>query len=782
MALAMRHAVAIWEFVKYFLVSAIALGVDWSLLIALTELGHLNYLASAAISYTVGLVLAYGLSVAFVFGTRRVADVRFEFVVFALIGVLGMGLTQLVLFGVVEIGGVSYALAKAPAAALVFCFNFGLRRAILFSGAGGPAISRLSLPRLATLLWPAIGAVSVVSLFALSRPYVGIVQDARIYIGRGLADLDPGGVGRDMMFANDGQSGFTVFTFAVDRLVGLLGASEAGLVLALAGMGLWLAGAAWLLSRLGHGRLLWAMLVFVAVMPLYYYVGFGTFEAGEALAVPRPAAEAAVLAGLAALVARQRGAGLVFLALAGLLHPIMALGGWCIALLLVCHEDRRWRMLAAVGLVCLPVAALLGLPLAGRLFVPIDALWRAINEARAPHVYLSHWPAGAWCVVFVQAVTVAIAARFVTGRARVLLIASILTAGLGLAMSLALGDWLGSLLVLQAQPWRMQWVLSVLAAGCLPLAIVHLWRQRPSDRLTAILIASAAVPGLPPAAAGAAAALAAMMQVVGPRLGPSITPAIVDIGLCAAALGVFLADIPFARLLTLYMASKPADVPFDYPLIAGLGLHVLPICLLAVWWALRSATPSRFTTQAAAAAAMMLALGALALWDARPAIQRAVDDGDKASPLPDLLGAKPGEVLWLGGDFITWQLAHRANWAASVQGASTIFSRPLTFAWDARISRAIALGLADPTDRARFSAPLPDGLPSLPAAPAVAQFCDNADAPAWIIAPIERGKAVPPGIRATLWPSPAPQEKLLVEGERLVWHRIAAYAVVRCAH
>jgi hypothetical protein len=35
-------------------------------------------------------------------------------------------------------------------------------------------------------------------VFALGRPYRGIIQDPQLYIARAVADLDPSGVGRDL--------------------------------------------------------------------------------------------------------------------------------------------------------------------------------------------------------------------------------------------------------------------------------------------------------------------------------------------------------------------------------------------------------------------------------------------------------------------------------------------------------------------------------------------------------------------------------------------------------
>src|SRR6516165_9919177 len=65
------------------------------------------------------------------------------------------------------------------------------------------------------------------SVFLLSRPYPGIVQDAYIYMGRALADLDPDGVGRDLMFVHDGQFGFSLFRYMSKAMVAMTGLASA---------------------------------------------------------------------------------------------------------------------------------------------------------------------------------------------------------------------------------------------------------------------------------------------------------------------------------------------------------------------------------------------------------------------------------------------------------------------------------------------------------------------------------------------------------------------------
>jgi putative flippase GtrA len=120
---------------RYFLVSVVALGVDYGLLLALTELAHLHYLASSAISYTAGGVVHYLLSVTLVFRNRRIADRWAEFAAFFGLGLLGLAATQAVLKVSVEGLGMSYATAKLGAVGASFALNFVARKGLLFSKA-----------------------------------------------------------------------------------------------------------------------------------------------------------------------------------------------------------------------------------------------------------------------------------------------------------------------------------------------------------------------------------------------------------------------------------------------------------------------------------------------------------------------------------------------------------------------------------------------------------------------------------------------------------------------
>lgn len=120
------------EFIRYFGCSAMALAADGGLFALGLHLG-VPYPLAAAIGFIAGLWLAYTLSVRFVFGERRLRDERAELLVFAAIGVAGLLLTELLLWLLVGHAHWSAGYAKVASAGFVFCFNFGARKALLFT-------------------------------------------------------------------------------------------------------------------------------------------------------------------------------------------------------------------------------------------------------------------------------------------------------------------------------------------------------------------------------------------------------------------------------------------------------------------------------------------------------------------------------------------------------------------------------------------------------------------------------------------------------------------------
>ena len=133
------------DLIRYGGCSAAALTLDYGLLLLLSQEFGVHYLLAAAIGFLSGLVLAYALTITFVFKGRRTLSAPREFTGFAAIGIAGLGLTQALLAYLVGGLGLSVAIAKLMAAVVVFIFNFGLRRATLFVS-GTVAASRQKLP------------------------------------------------------------------------------------------------------------------------------------------------------------------------------------------------------------------------------------------------------------------------------------------------------------------------------------------------------------------------------------------------------------------------------------------------------------------------------------------------------------------------------------------------------------------------------------------------------------------------------------------------------------
>lgn len=123
---------ALSELVRYTAVSVVALAVDVGTLYGCTSLLQMHYLASAAVGFTLGLLTNYLLCVHLVFARRRLANRWREFQIFATIGVAGLLLNEMFMWTFVEWFGIHYLFSKLGSAALVFVWNFGLRKLALF--------------------------------------------------------------------------------------------------------------------------------------------------------------------------------------------------------------------------------------------------------------------------------------------------------------------------------------------------------------------------------------------------------------------------------------------------------------------------------------------------------------------------------------------------------------------------------------------------------------------------------------------------------------------------
>ncbi|MGQ0446572.1 MAG: hypothetical protein ACT4O2_15995 [Beijerinckiaceae bacterium] len=612
------------------------------------------------------------------------------------------------------------------------------------------------------------------SLFVSSRPYRGIVQDAYINMGRALADLDPNEVGRDLMFVNDGQFGFSLFCFAAKAMVWCLGLAMAAKALAVMAVLAWFFAAAAFARQFAKGAAVWAVVIFAALLPASYGAAH-VFGFAELQAIPRPFAEALVLAGIAALAARRDVVCLCCLVAAAVLHPIMALAGLGVFVAVLGLEDKRWLVFCAFAGVLLIAAGALGAPLLDRLFTVLDPSLTSLQELHSPFLFPSLWPMESFPPLIVQTATFAIAAHFQQGRRRRIL-AAIIVVGLGgIASSAIFGDWLSSLLVVQVQPWRTAWLMSAAGAMALGVCAIELWPRGPSGRMVLALLALGWSFQTQFGVAAPATFLALVLHFGAKWFAPAVKPQF--------ALATWVFTVVAGAIWQLRLVSQPWHIAMAAP--AGYGDPVLvllkgflafPVCGLAAYFAV--ARP-RVAPLLQTSFALLLVALVVPFWDRRSPAQQ-MEENRSPVGLTRLIDQRQGEVLWIDGWAEPWFMLGRPQWATALQGFPTIFSPGLATEWRRRTQILMDLRLADQKSFARWSEPRSADSPRLSEVGA-RQLCLREDAPAWIVAPLDPGKELPAGIDMKLWRLPEPHFKLAKGDGEYVWQKIDAFGVLPCA-
>jgi len=118
---------------RYTFVGGIAFIVDFSLLYLLTDLFKIHYLVSAGISFIFGLLVNYLLSILWVFNSRKIKNVMNEFIFFSLIGLFGLGITEVLLWILTDLFVFYYLYSKIITTIIVYFWNFFARKYLLFN-------------------------------------------------------------------------------------------------------------------------------------------------------------------------------------------------------------------------------------------------------------------------------------------------------------------------------------------------------------------------------------------------------------------------------------------------------------------------------------------------------------------------------------------------------------------------------------------------------------------------------------------------------------------------
>lgn len=123
------------QFVRYLVTGGLAFAVDYGLFVLCYDKFGLHYLIANLVGLVAGLVINYIMSVVWVFSEcKRVLENKktAEFGIFAVVGIAGIGINQLLMYLMVGNLDWNAKVSKIVAAALVLMWNFGARKLMLF--------------------------------------------------------------------------------------------------------------------------------------------------------------------------------------------------------------------------------------------------------------------------------------------------------------------------------------------------------------------------------------------------------------------------------------------------------------------------------------------------------------------------------------------------------------------------------------------------------------------------------------------------------------------------
>jgi putative flippase GtrA len=118
---------------RYTFVGGLAFLVDFGLLTFCKEILNLHLLISVTVGFTVGLIVNYLISIFWVFSESKYKNKKIEFLIFAIVGIVGLGLTNMFMWIFTDIIGVHYMISKIITTILVYLWNFFARKYALFN-------------------------------------------------------------------------------------------------------------------------------------------------------------------------------------------------------------------------------------------------------------------------------------------------------------------------------------------------------------------------------------------------------------------------------------------------------------------------------------------------------------------------------------------------------------------------------------------------------------------------------------------------------------------------
>ncbi len=116
---------------KFGIVGGIAFIIDYGIMVISKELLGFSILLSAGLGFTISVIFNYIASIKWVFDVNKEKDEKKNFVLFIIFSVIGLILTEVIMFIGTDIININYLIVKIAATAIVMVFNFITRKMFL---------------------------------------------------------------------------------------------------------------------------------------------------------------------------------------------------------------------------------------------------------------------------------------------------------------------------------------------------------------------------------------------------------------------------------------------------------------------------------------------------------------------------------------------------------------------------------------------------------------------------------------------------------------------------
>ena len=116
---------------KFGIVGGIAFIIDYAIMVISKELLGFNILISAALGFIISVIFNYIASIRWVFDVNKEKDEKKNFVLFIIFSIIGLILTEIIMYFGTDVIKINYLIVKIVATAIVMVFNFITRKMFL---------------------------------------------------------------------------------------------------------------------------------------------------------------------------------------------------------------------------------------------------------------------------------------------------------------------------------------------------------------------------------------------------------------------------------------------------------------------------------------------------------------------------------------------------------------------------------------------------------------------------------------------------------------------------